>query len=329
MSFDYTRTPEISVIVPSYNAERTIRQCIDSILLQTLTDFELICINDGSTDRTPEILDQLESVDTRIRVIHTKNCGVSEARNLGVRNSSSELLCFVDADDILKPSYLRNFLTCQPADLILQGIYLSKHQRISVWQQFPDLPATPCEHCLSESILNFTGPYSKLFRKSIIQTHGILFPSGIQYGEDAIFYYQYLLHARTISSTSSIGYIYHANVQNSLTAKAYVNLNDYLRVVGMKRKLIERINLRFALKCPHSYRMPRAAFYSLLAQQYRQGGSSAVRATLSQASTEPSFAYLLPGITLLCHPSNKLILFIYIHILSLFISIYLSYKRLT
>lgn len=93
------KRPQISVIVPVYNAEKYLRRCIDSILTQTLTDFELLLVDDGSTDSSSLICDEYAQIDSRVRVFHTVNGGVSSARNLGLDNVRGQWVIFVDADD--------------------------------------------------------------------------------------------------------------------------------------------------------------------------------------------------------------------------------------
>lgn len=91
--------PKVSIIVPVYNCEKYLHQCIDSLLVQTLTDIEVICVNDGSTDSSAQILFDYATKDQRVRIIHKENAGVSEARNTGLNCASGEFIMFVDSDD--------------------------------------------------------------------------------------------------------------------------------------------------------------------------------------------------------------------------------------
>lgn len=91
--------PKVSVIVPVYNVEKLLQRCIDSILAQTFTDFELLLIDDGSKDKSGEICDEYAAKDSRIRVFHKQNGGVSTARNLGIDKAQGEWIYFVDSDD--------------------------------------------------------------------------------------------------------------------------------------------------------------------------------------------------------------------------------------
>jgi glycosyltransferase involved in cell wall biosynthesis len=95
--------PKISIIVPIYNIERHVEQCIASIISQTITDLEIILVNDGSTDNSGEICDQFASIDKRIRVIHKKNGGLSDARNKGIESAKGDFIGFVDGDDFIEP----------------------------------------------------------------------------------------------------------------------------------------------------------------------------------------------------------------------------------
>ena len=103
--------PEVSVIVPVYKVEDYLCRCIDSILAQTFTDFELILVDDGSSDRCPQICDRYSAIDSRVRVIHQRNCGQATARNNAIRVSQGKWICFVDSDDLINPyalEYLYN-----------------------------------------------------------------------------------------------------------------------------------------------------------------------------------------------------------------------------
>ena len=105
---DMNKNPKISIIVPVYNAEQYLRRCIDSILNQSFTDFELILIDDGSKDKSSDICDEYAAKDSRIKVYHKENGGVSSARNLGLDNANGEWIAFVDSDDFIKEDYLKH-----------------------------------------------------------------------------------------------------------------------------------------------------------------------------------------------------------------------------
>lgn len=117
--------PKISIIMPVYNKQDYIQRSLDSVLNQDFSDFELIAVDDGSTDNSLKILEEYQEKDPRIRVIHTENHGVSHARNIGLDNCEGEYLAFIDADDKLKCGYLSRLLKIlqqSGADIVIQGI---------------------------------------------------------------------------------------------------------------------------------------------------------------------------------------------------------------
>ena len=99
-------TPAISVIIPVYNAEQYLRRCVDSVLTQSYTDFELLLIDDGSRDQSPAICDEYAAADHRVQVFHKPNGGVSSARNLGLDHARGQWITFIDSDDFISPNYL-------------------------------------------------------------------------------------------------------------------------------------------------------------------------------------------------------------------------------
>ena len=116
--------PLISVVVPVYQAEAYLEETLRCILGQTYTDFELLLVDDGASDRSPEICDTYAAKDTRVRVFHRTNAGASEARNFGIREARGKYLAFVDADDLVDADFLEQLIACfeEPeVDLALCG----------------------------------------------------------------------------------------------------------------------------------------------------------------------------------------------------------------
>lgn len=109
-AIDRIRRCKISVIVPIYKAEKTLSKCISSILEQSLPDFELLLIDDGSSDASSSICEDWADRDERIRVFHQQNAGVSAARNKGLVEATGEYVCFVDSDDWVKTDYLKIYM---------------------------------------------------------------------------------------------------------------------------------------------------------------------------------------------------------------------------
>ena len=115
--------PKISVIIPVYNAEKYLRRCVDSILAQIFTDFELLLIDDGSKDKSGVICDEYAKKDNRVKVFHKENGGVSSARNLGLDNARGEWIGFIDSDDMVKPEYLDGLIRYQSRSSLVVGGY--------------------------------------------------------------------------------------------------------------------------------------------------------------------------------------------------------------
>lgn len=117
-------TPAVSVIIPAWNASRYLRQCLDSVISQTLTNIEILCIDDGSTDDTPDILREYEEKDSRISVFRQENCGAGAARNHALRHVKGKYLSFLDSDDFFEPEMLeKSFAAAEKnqADIVVFG----------------------------------------------------------------------------------------------------------------------------------------------------------------------------------------------------------------
>ena len=116
--------PVVSVVIPVYKADKYLRRCLDSLIAQTFTDWQAICIDDGSPDRSPAILDEYAARDSRFKVIHKANAGVSAARNDGIENADGEFILFLDADDWIDGEYYQAMVTVardSGADMVVSG----------------------------------------------------------------------------------------------------------------------------------------------------------------------------------------------------------------
>ena len=113
----------ISIIIPAYNAEATLGRCLDTILAQTYPDFEVLVVDDGSTDRTLTIAEAYAAKDPRIKSLHKENGGVSSARNLALSKAKGEFIAFCDSEDEVKPDWLKDFASnSNGADIVIQDI---------------------------------------------------------------------------------------------------------------------------------------------------------------------------------------------------------------
>ena len=105
--------PKISIIVPVYNVENILRYCVDSILRQSFSDFEVLLIDDGSKDNSGSLCDELQLQDSRIKVFHKKNGGLSDARNFGIEHASGDFYLFIDSDDVLHKDFCKVLIELQ------------------------------------------------------------------------------------------------------------------------------------------------------------------------------------------------------------------------
>lgn len=179
----------ISVIVPVYNAEKTLRRCVDSILSQEFRDFELLLIDDGSKDESPAICDEYAKKDSRVQVSHKENGGVSSARNLGIDYANGQWITFIDSDDYINELYF-NGVKERNEDVLFLGYKTYYHSEIV--KNIEVRGEHSFKSLISDNINNsiIRGPVAKFFKKSIIGEQR--FNIKIFIGEDVSFVFGYL-----------------------------------------------------------------------------------------------------------------------------------------
>lgn len=244
---------KISVIIPIYNAESFLNECLVSIQEQTFSDYEAWLIDDGSTDNSGTICDNFAANNKLFHVIHKKNGGVSSARNAGLEKANGEWICFIDADDTVEKEYLSTlyqFANMQKDILIIQGFktflpdntYIDKrftnqlYNSSEVYKTFQDLNINRCGY-----------PFGKLYNAEIIRHHHLRFVESIHYAEDVMFMLTYLTHCSAIQTVEGMNYNYYIrkNIQ-SLSKRIFVFESEYacyqlyLKRIG---ELKQRFNL--------------------------------------------------------------------------------------
>ena len=205
--------PIISVIVPVYNTEKYLCRCIDSILSQSFIDFELLLINDGSTDLSGTICDEYAMRDMRVRVFHTENKGSSAARNQGIECVRGEWITFVDSDDYVRKDFLNNFVSRlnDNVDLICQGMEFD-HIYSEAY------PIKKCGVDFSGNVKNgilelYKTPMpgslcNKCFKSKIVLEHKLRLNESFVLKEDEVFVLNYLRYCKDIVSAKNPGYYY-------------------------------------------------------------------------------------------------------------------------
>jgi len=219
---------EISIIVPIYNTGQYLRECLDSILAQQFTDWECLLIDDGSTDDSGNISDLYAEKDSRFRVFHTANYGVSFARNLGVGYALGKYIAFIDSDDTVDNNYLSTLHEATiktDAELVVCGMKLISFSEMKINIATKGLVSIRNEDSdhfveLCRKFLLY-GPVVKLYRSDIIRDNKITFPLGIQYGEDLIFNLEYLEYVVRILVLDLPGYNYRIFLEGSLSSSAH------------------------------------------------------------------------------------------------------------
>lgn len=233
--------PTVSIIVPVYNAEKGIRRCVDSILGQEFTDFELLLVDDGSTDGSPAILDAYAAADQRVTVIHKPNSGVSATRNLALGKAKGTYIQFLDADDwitedatkLLVRSALEN-----NADMVIADFYRVVGDDVARKGQIGGDATSLSRQEYADLMMKDPADFyygviwNKLYRASIIRDHAVRMDETLNWCEDFIFNLEYVLHVRTVAVLRSPIY-YYVKTEGSLVSRT-----DLTDVVRMKRTVL-------------------------------------------------------------------------------------------
>ncbi|OUP22395.1 hypothetical protein B5F29_01245 [Lachnoclostridium sp. An196] len=247
------REISISVIVPVYNAAAYLEECVDSLVKQIYKPAEIILVDDGSTDKSPEMCDSFSQRYSYIKTIHTKNGGVSSARNIGIEAAQGEYLIFVDSDDKVHQELLSQYKTyfspdcvvmcCSQTDMDTTGNAPVEEYTI---QEFMEM--------FSKGYINV--PWNKMYSSEILRKNQIRFPEKMNLGEDIVFNLLYFEQAperyRIIKAPL---YWYRENVDNSLSncfhenlfdiqLCIFQNLNEFLETMGVDDRRNKAIYLR-------------------------------------------------------------------------------------
>ena len=215
--------PTLSVIVPVYNQERYLAECLDSLLGQTLGDIEVICVDDGSSDASPRMLDEAAARDARVRVVHQANAGVAAARNHGIELARGTYVLFVDSDDFVRTdtcALLRDVAEREQADIVVFG---GKTFPVSNW----------ADDCFAKRSQVYTGQSAqalfweagsnplmcnKLYRRSLLVDNALRFNTELRLGEDNAFQFAAFPCAHTIAFTPEILYFYRSHGTSAVQA---------------------------------------------------------------------------------------------------------------
>ncbi len=260
--------PIISVVMPVYNKEKYLTECVDSVLRQTFRDMELICVDDGSTDASRELLKGYAEKDPRVRLLCTDHQGAGPARNKGMSEARGKYIIFLDSDDIFEPELLEKlFVSCERtrSDVVVcrsdrynqnTGKYIACPWTIKS-KLLPDQKPFPCTAVKKDFFMAFVWwPWDKLFRKAFIDRIGIQFQN-LRTTNDLFFVAGSTLKAKHISYIDDVLVHHRVGMESSLSVtrekswdcfyKALLQLREYMR----KEKLFDRFEQDFINYCLH------------------------------------------------------------------------------
>lgn len=239
----------LSVIIPVYNVENYLNECLDSVTSQTLEDMEIICIDDGSTDNSPDILKEYSKKDKRIKIITKENGGQATARNLGIKEAQGEYIAFVDSDDFIEPTMFEKLYTKAKdnnLDIVMCKIATYDNQteeiKDNVWYYmlgvFRDFDKDIFNH---KDTREFTchiavTPYNKIYKTTLLKENNILFPEGLIF-EDEKFFYDTYLRAKRISIVDEFLYYYRINRKGSTVDT--IKDNDFSDIIPISKLIRE------------------------------------------------------------------------------------------
>ena len=225
---------KISLIMPVYNVEKYIEKAIDSVLNQTFKEFELIIINDGSTDKSGKICDNYCNIDKRIKVIHTENNGQSAARNIGIKNSIGEYIGFVDSDDFIDENmYAELYSSCieEDSEIAIIGLREVTEENICIKQYIPNSVSLV-------EIMKRAYPCNKLIKRSLFLENNLKFIEG-KYYEDVDLISKLFLKANKVSIVNKITYNYLKRCGSTTSNRDEKILDNIWAYISVKEFLIK------------------------------------------------------------------------------------------
>lgn len=238
----------ISVVVPVYNVEKYVRKCIQSILDQTFKNFELILVDDGSTDNSGKICDEFLKKDKRISVIHKKNGGLSDARNVGIDNSTGEYITFIDSDDFIEKNYLQihyDLIKKYDSNLVISS-YTNFNEGTEPNEVLLNINSDIIskEDCYKKMFLQDTIDVSataKLYKTNIFKDNKIYYPKGKPY-EDIQIIDKIVENSKNIVMTDYKGYYY---LQRSGSIMYGSMSNDRMILINKMDELLDFVSKKY------------------------------------------------------------------------------------
>lgn len=237
--------PKVSIIIPVYNVERYVRECFDGIVKQSFTDFEVVIVDDGSTDSSGDICDEYSRTDKRFMTIHKENEGSASARNVGMDNANGEWIVFCDSDDFVDVDYIANMIDVidDDVDIVSCDYYVYRNGKDEYKSNVPDNLSPKFFACAALANKMHAGLWCKMFRKKLFDDNHIRFPK-YSYYEDMCIFLTALHYTNRIIVLPKASYHYRYN-DSSLTNDA--DFKKRLRLFDEFKENMEDLNRRFSL----------------------------------------------------------------------------------
>ena len=235
---------KVSIIVPIYNSEKNIKQCIDSIVNQTYNNVEIVLVNDGSKDNSLMICEEYGKKYNNIKVIDKTNNGVSEARNDGIKNSTGDYIVFIDSDDYIDENMVEEIMKYSQYDYVVFGYYIrtsnNDYEVLPENKKYESLESFSNDFCKLYCNNLINSPCNKLFKKDLITS---FFPKNMSMGEDLIFNLNYLKNCSSIKCLSFPLYNYIISKSESLSNK--YNSNAVENSLLLQKSVLDFCNKNF------------------------------------------------------------------------------------
>lgn len=233
------KTPLLSIIIPAYNAVSTVTTIASAVLAESFKDFELIIVDDGSTDATLETIEKLEKQDERVKGLHKDNGGPSSARNAGLEKAKGRYILFFDADDMIVPGVLQTVVDAvgqSESDVVVSGWQIDL-PTVTDYKHISPEPATvQGKATLRTFVMRSIGIdgtlynlWNKVFRADIIEKNKLRFRDDVRFGEDLIFAFHYFAHCESLTVVPDVTYRYRVESDGSVFSSSSLS-TDYRHI---------------------------------------------------------------------------------------------------
>lgn len=227
---------KVTIIIPVYNAEQNIKTCLNSIINQEFNDYEVICINDGSKDKSESIIKKFIKKNKKFKLINKENSGVSDTRNIGIEKAKGKYVLFVDADDYISKDYLSdltNIAEQNSADIVISAyteVQNNKERKKTIFEKNKTNTFNitfPKENINYFSTYEFNPCWKQLIKKSLLIEENIRFNKNIKYGEDMLFSFECYVKSKKTIYEKNYGYYYYINNESVMSKRDPEALNKF------------------------------------------------------------------------------------------------------